>query len=172
MTGEHQAYANTDRELWRERPDDYYSPSIHVTEHGGIGINVGGQVIVMSLQHWHALARISRSPAAPSTMTGEWKLVPAEPTEAMIRAADLILRLTAERDAARAERDRAWNEALDAALSKMRVGWAALDAIRSLKREVGDQARGPCDCGATEKGGPWANVHSQGCASLKERKVR
>lgn len=55
---EHRAFANTDRELWRERPGDFYSPSIHVTEHGGIGINVGGRVIVMSLKHWHNLAII------------------------------------------------------------------------------------------------------------------
>jgi hypothetical protein len=48
--------ANTDRELWRETPGDYYSPSIHVTAQGGIGINVGGTVIVRSVRDWHALA--------------------------------------------------------------------------------------------------------------------
>lgn len=42
---------NNDRELWRE--GDFYSPSIHVTEHGGIGINVGGHVIVAPLRSWH-----------------------------------------------------------------------------------------------------------------------
>jgi hypothetical protein len=47
------AAENTDRELWRERPDDYYADSIHVTAQGGIGINVGGHVIVMSIQDWH-----------------------------------------------------------------------------------------------------------------------
>lgn len=40
-----QAAKNTDRELWRG-PDkgagSYYADSIHVTEGGGIGINVGG----------------------------------------------------------------------------------------------------------------------------------
>lgn len=50
---------NTDRELYRE-PDkgggDFYSDSIHVTENGGIGINVGGSVIVKPLRDWHALA--------------------------------------------------------------------------------------------------------------------
>lgn len=45
---------NTDRELWRERPGDYYSNSIHVTAHGQIGINVGGYVITMSVRDWHA----------------------------------------------------------------------------------------------------------------------
>lgn len=34
---------NTDRELWRESPGDYYANSIHLTESGGIGINVGGR---------------------------------------------------------------------------------------------------------------------------------
>lgn len=60
MTKQAKAYANTDRELWRE-PDttgnvDFYSPSIHVTERGGIGINCGGTVVVMPLRQWHALA--------------------------------------------------------------------------------------------------------------------
>jgi hypothetical protein len=49
-------YLNTDRELWRETEGDYYSPSIHVTQSGLIGINVGGWVAVRSLQDWHALA--------------------------------------------------------------------------------------------------------------------
>lgn len=48
---------NTDRELWREREGDYYAHSIHVTAHGGIGINVGGHVIVKPLSAWHELAR-------------------------------------------------------------------------------------------------------------------
>jgi len=52
------AAKNTDLELYRE-PDktgagDYYSDSIHVTESGGIGINVGGYVIVKPLRDWHA----------------------------------------------------------------------------------------------------------------------
>lgn len=47
---------NTDQEIWRERPEDYYSDSIHVTEHGGIGINCGGRVIVLSAKEWHCLA--------------------------------------------------------------------------------------------------------------------
>ena len=52
---------NTDRELWREGGGDgngmsYYEPSIHVTEQGGIGINVGGNVHVRQLREWHGLA--------------------------------------------------------------------------------------------------------------------
>lgn len=61
-----QACQNTDRELWRERPGDYYSPSIHVTAGGGIGINVGGTVYVKTAEQWHALAGgMFRGPAAP-----------------------------------------------------------------------------------------------------------
>jgi hypothetical protein len=47
---------NTDREIWRETPDDFYAPSIHVTQGGGIGINVGGMVNVKPVREWHALA--------------------------------------------------------------------------------------------------------------------
>jgi hypothetical protein len=50
------AARNTDRELWRENPGDYYSPSIHVTEGGGIGFDVGGNVVVKPLREWHRLA--------------------------------------------------------------------------------------------------------------------
>lgn len=52
---------NTDREIWRERPGDFYADSIHVTEQGSIGINCGGMVYVMPVRRWHALA------AAPAT---------------------------------------------------------------------------------------------------------
>lgn len=47
---------NTDREIWREKPGDYYSPSIHVTRDGGIGIDVGGHVFVLDVYGWHRLA--------------------------------------------------------------------------------------------------------------------
>ena len=45
---------NTDVEIWRKVPDDYYSPSIHVTEQGDIGINVGGYVLVSPIERWFA----------------------------------------------------------------------------------------------------------------------
>jgi hypothetical protein len=48
------AKQNTDKEIWRKVPGDYYSPSIHVTEGGGIGFNVGGYVIVQPIEAWHA----------------------------------------------------------------------------------------------------------------------
>lgn len=46
---------NTDREIWRRKEGDFYSPSIHVTKSGCVGLNVGGHVIVMSAEKWHAL---------------------------------------------------------------------------------------------------------------------
>jgi hypothetical protein len=57
---------NTDRELWREKPGDYYSDSIHVTEGGGIGLNCGGCVIVMPIRKWHALAEAAQVTPPPS----------------------------------------------------------------------------------------------------------
>ena len=48
---------NTDREIWRERPGDYYSDSVHVTEGGSLGINCGGHVIVMPLRYWQHAAK-------------------------------------------------------------------------------------------------------------------
>ena len=51
------AAQNTDRQLWRES-DNAFASSLHVTEAGGIGMNVGGLVIVLSIEKWHALPRI------------------------------------------------------------------------------------------------------------------
>ena len=48
------AKTNTDVELWR-KTDSYYSPSIHVTQEDGIGINCGGHVIVAPVERWHDL---------------------------------------------------------------------------------------------------------------------
>jgi len=50
-----QAGKNTDKEIWRKVEGDYYSPSIHVTESGGIGIDVGGIVIVKPIEDWHSV---------------------------------------------------------------------------------------------------------------------
>lgn len=46
---------NTDKEIWRKIPDDYYSPSIYVTQSGQIGMNVGGHVIIASVEEWHKI---------------------------------------------------------------------------------------------------------------------
>ena len=55
------AALNTDREIWREREDDYYADSIHVTENSGIGINCGGMVYVRPVREWHRLAAQAES---------------------------------------------------------------------------------------------------------------
>ena len=47
---------NTDKEIWRENENDFYSPSIHVTKENGIGINVAGKVIVLPVKQWHEIA--------------------------------------------------------------------------------------------------------------------
>jgi hypothetical protein len=57
MNSHEECCKNTDKEIWRARPDDYYSDSIHVTEYNGIGINCGGHVIVLPLKTWHALGK-------------------------------------------------------------------------------------------------------------------
>jgi hypothetical protein len=61
---------NTDRELYREDTGDpagsYYENSVHVTESGDIGMNVGGLVIVQSIATWHAQAR--RATEAPTVI--------------------------------------------------------------------------------------------------------
>jgi hypothetical protein len=51
-----QTIENTDVEIWRERPGDYYADSIHITKNGHIGIDCGGVVCVRSLREWHSLA--------------------------------------------------------------------------------------------------------------------
>lgn len=71
MTDE--AVKNFDVELYRE-PDetgagDFYSDSIHVTEGGGIGINVGGYVVVKTLREWHDLATQQVAPS-PRLLSG------------------------------------------------------------------------------------------------------
>jgi hypothetical protein len=61
---------NTDRELWREPPGDYYANSVHVTAQGGLGINVGGTVIVRPLREWHTLAKATPTRSAKTTKIG------------------------------------------------------------------------------------------------------
>lgn len=71
MSDEIKAYQNTDRELWREREDDFYANSIHVTEGGGIGMNVGGTVVVMPIAQWHARAMSEPLAPAPDPLKAE-----------------------------------------------------------------------------------------------------
>lgn len=68
-------FENTDRELWRERPDDYYADSVHVTEQGGIGINCGGMVYVKTPREWHAAAKIFADYARIQRVLFEFKEV-------------------------------------------------------------------------------------------------
>jgi len=82
-SGHYLAAANTDRELYREGGGDgngmsYYEPSIHVTEHGAIGINVDGHVITTSIRGWHEMA------------TGRDALVRQAKAEAMRSQADFF----------------------------------------------------------------------------------
>ena len=49
---------NTDTEIWRKIPGDYYSPSILVTDNGAIGISAHGMTYVRTIERWHKLARI------------------------------------------------------------------------------------------------------------------
>lgn len=56
---ENNCSTNTNTEIWRRVKDDYYSPSIHATKEGNIGINVGGLVIVLPVEEWHKLAFFS-----------------------------------------------------------------------------------------------------------------
>lgn len=52
---------NTDVEVFRETPGDYYSPSAHVTADRRLGINVGGTVIVMPLRDWHRAVQVAQA---------------------------------------------------------------------------------------------------------------
>lgn len=46
--------------IWREKPDDYYLPSIISWPDGRIGINVGGHVVVKNIRDWHQLGKPKR----------------------------------------------------------------------------------------------------------------
>ena len=83
---------NTDVEIWRGPPDEngdtFYSPSIHVTEKGRIGINVGGTVLVKSVEDWHAAAR----------RCNELEVQLAETEDSVVKAIGLHQTVVAERD--------------------------------------------------------------------------
>ena len=55
------ACKNNDLEIWREIDHDYYSPSIHVTKNGEIGLKVAGRVIVKPIREWHRLAELVKN---------------------------------------------------------------------------------------------------------------
>jgi hypothetical protein len=61
------ASANTDRLLWRDKHEvgDYYADSVSVTEGGGIAIQSGGTVVVLTARAWIDIARsVITAPAA------------------------------------------------------------------------------------------------------------
>lgn len=66
-----EACQNTEREIWREKPDDYYAASISVNDLGRIFIQVGGAVYGMSVQQWHSLASQTLKPGANEVKEGE-----------------------------------------------------------------------------------------------------
>ena len=49
------AMQNTDIKLWIKDKENCFSPSVHATQDGCIGINVGGTVIVKPIEVWHHL---------------------------------------------------------------------------------------------------------------------
>jgi len=52
---------NTDKELWQEKEDDYYSPRISVTEQGKIQLHVGGAVVSKDIREWVGLDKRIKS---------------------------------------------------------------------------------------------------------------
>ena len=64
---------NTDKEIWRKMPDDYYSPSIHVTDGQSIGISVGGHVLVAPVEQWHEAGEVCFC-VNPSLKRWRWKM--------------------------------------------------------------------------------------------------
>ena len=86
---------NTDKEIWRREPDDYYSPSIHVTEDGAIGLNVSGNVLVQSIEDWHGVGTFLQD---LETDRDEWKRRALEAEEAATRALDTAKMLDETRE--------------------------------------------------------------------------
>ena len=61
MKLEEQGSKNTDRVLFTEPNKDWkdegYMPKVFVTKENAIGMNVGGEVFVMPIRTWHAMAK-------------------------------------------------------------------------------------------------------------------
>jgi len=78
---------NTDKEIWRQTHEDYYSPSIHVTEQGAIGIKCGGHVIVATVQAWHNWGKEALLDAVDHAVSAE----PPKPTGEQLKAIGMVL---------------------------------------------------------------------------------
>jgi hypothetical protein len=89
---------NTDREIWRERADDYYADSIHVTKSGGIGINCGGTVYVMPIRAWHALASTAHAPKQEPSVQEKERMRKVGWNDALGAAIDLLQDLAYEHE--------------------------------------------------------------------------
>lgn len=48
--------ANADKLVWQKDPLDPNSPSVHMTEGGGLGLTVSGRTIVLPVEVWHSMA--------------------------------------------------------------------------------------------------------------------
>lgn len=78
---------NTDREIWRERPGDFYADSIHVTAQGTIGIDCGGMVYTLPVRDWHRLATEAARSPAPAPAEGVTDAMVERASRAMCQAA-------------------------------------------------------------------------------------
>ncbi len=81
------AARNTDRELYREREGDFYSPSIHVTQGGGIGFDVGGNVVVKPLREWHRIAASEMAWRIMAKQEAHYANLPTSEREAALQKA-------------------------------------------------------------------------------------
>lgn len=67
-----EAKQNTDKLLWEEVPNDFYSPStLHATADGGITICVDGNCITRTPREWHASRIPAPRPQAAPEFTEE-----------------------------------------------------------------------------------------------------
>ena len=81
---------NNDKHLWPIPNDDYYAPSIHATEDGRIGMNVGGIVFVKSIREWHSLAGENYFAGPDDTILGPGQVaVDREDLEVLCKVAEL-----------------------------------------------------------------------------------
>jgi hypothetical protein len=118
-----QCAQNTDSQLWREPPGDAYANSIHVTEGGSIGINVGGLVFVKTLAQWHALAEAAQHVAEPTAAPNEPVAPPVDYWQDPITG-DMVRYPLAERASPQAEVTKPLSDALAAKAKRLAERYA------------------------------------------------
>lgn len=181
-----QAFQNTDREVWRETPGDFYSNSVHLTATGGLGINVGGTVYVKPPAEWHRLASGARSTAlvalAPEVddalrEVGKW--LNEQPNRPIDRVAVAVLCAALSCSTAAQPADRAITSDELKLITDLR--WALGDNGKRMQPELVEYAReikARADAAAqpVEPTGPWlddegramiANSHHYTAANIK-----